>query len=554
MEFQYCFLFLIIGVAVGAFVVWMFSRQVTENAVQKAVANSESQRTQLETQLSLVKQRGMELSQEIVRRDQRINELTIAREHEIERRSSLEGQAKRAAELSQEIAIREQRIAELMAAREQDIEQRSSLAAQARRATDLEESLNEVEARLQKSYERLSLFAAREAELAVALENEKNNAAEKLQLLNDAQQRLADTFKALSANALGQNNQSFMDLATSTLERFQSSARADLDHRQQTIFEQMRPVQESLAKVESRIQELEVTRATAFTSLEHQIRSLSESEQLLRTEAANLVQALRSSGTRGRWGEIQLRRVVELAGMQRYCDFVEQESANTENGRLRPDLIIKLPTNRIIVVDAKAPINAYWDAHNAADEPTRRAKMKDHALAVRNHIGALSKKSYWDTFKPSPEFVFLFLPGECFYSAALEHDDSLIEYGVEQGVILATPTTLIALLKAVAYGWRQEGMAENAKQISALGRDLYERLAKMTEHFAKLGKSLGGAVDAYNGAVGSFERRVLVTARKFKDLDAVPENAEMSEIVPLDHIPRVLQAPEMDLFAIVEEV
>ncbi|HBR68977.1 MAG TPA: DNA recombination protein RmuC, partial [Rhodospirillaceae bacterium] len=289
-----------------------------------------------------------------------------------------------------------------------------------------------------------------------------------------------------------------------------------------------------------------------FSGLEQQIRSLAESEQLLRTEAANLVQALRSSNARGRWGEIQLRRVVEMAGMQKHCDFVEQESADSENGRLRPDLIIKLPAGRIIVVDAKAPINAYWDAANAPDDLTRRLKFKEHAVAVRNHMSSLSKKAYWDTFKPSPEFVFLFLPGECFYSAALEHDPSLIEYGVEQGVVLATPTTLIALLKAVAYGWRQEGIAENAKQISALGRELYDRLAKMTEHFQKLGKSLGGAVDAYNGAVGSLERRVLVTARRFKELEAIPDNAEIAEIIPLDHLPRVLQAPETEGFAAIE--
>ncbi|MGH9767278.1 MAG: DNA recombination protein RmuC, partial [Blastocatellia bacterium] len=457
-------------------------------------------------------------------------------------------------ELATELIRRETRIEGFIAEREQDIKHRAELEAQAKRAADLEEALDEVEAKLEESYQKLGDFAARAAELTVALDNEKNNAADKLRLLNETQQKLSDTFSALSAAALSQNNQSFLDLANVTMEKFQINARADLEHRQQTIFEQIRPVQESLVKVESRIQEMEVARASAFTGLEHQIRALAESEHLLRAEAANLVQALRSSSARGRWGEIQLRRVVEMAGMQKHCDFAEQESANTENGRLRPDLIVKLPGDRIIVVDAKAPINAYWEASNAPDEQTRRARLRDHALAVRNHIGALSKKSYWDAFKPSPEFVFLFLPGECFYSAALEQDESLIEYGVEHGVVLATPTTLIALLKAVAYGWRQEAVAENARQISALGRELYERLAKMTEHFTRLGRSLGIAMEAYNSAVGSLERRVLVTARKFKELDAVPGNAEIAEIVPLDHMPRALQASEADPFAEIEEV
>ncbi|HKX28020.1 MAG TPA: DNA recombination protein RmuC [Blastocatellia bacterium] len=493
----------------GSLITVLFCRHLSETTIQKVIVGHETQRVQLKTQLSLSQQRNAELLTDLSRRERRIDELIAEQGQEIARRAVLETQAARTVEL--------------------------------------EESLAEIETKLEESYRQLSGFAASEAKLAEALEREKKSAAEKLQLLNGAQQQLAETFNALSAAALNQNNQSFLDLANLTLERFQATASADLEYRQLTVFEQMRPVQESLAKVESRIQEMEAARAVAFLGLEHQIRSLAESERLLRTEASNLAQALRSSGTRGRWGEIQLRRVVELAGMQKHCDFAEQVSPASESGRLRPDLLIKLPADRLIVVDAKAPITAYWEASDAPDEATRRLKLKEHAAAIRNHINTLSKKSYWDLFSPPPEFVFLFLPGECFYSAALEHDDSLIEYGVEHGVVLATPTTLIALLKAVAYGWRQESMAENAKQISALGRELYERLAKMTDHLSRLGKSLGNTVDAYNSTIGSLERRVLVTARKFKDLDAVPENAEIGEIVPLDHLPRVLQAAELEL-------
>jgi len=511
MEYLYPLVFVSLGAALGGFITWVIVRQAAQRDLQKAISDCAATRIQLETQLSHSQQRNNELSAELSRKEARINGLISDHSQEIARRAAVE--------------------------------------AQARRATDLEESLSELEAKLEESLRQLSNFAASEARLREALENERSNSAEKIQLLADARRSLADTFGALSASALSKNNQSFLDLANSTFERFQYSAREDLFNRQEAIFEKLTPVQESLAKVETRMQEMEIERSRAFAELQQEMRSLAESGQMLRDEASTLARALRSPGTRGRWGEIQLRRVVELAGMQKHCDFVEQSSADTENGRLRPDLIINLPSNRTIVVDAKAPITSYWDAHNAPDEQTRSAKLRDHAAAVRGHVSALSKKSYWDAFKPSPEFVFLFLPGECFYSAALEHDDKLIEYGVEQGVILATPTTLIALLKAVAYGWKQESIAENAKQVGATGRELYERLAKMTEHIVKLGKALGTSVEFYNKAVGSLESRVLVTARKFKDFDAAPNNVEIGEIVPLDHLPRMLQAPEADLLS-----
>jgi DNA recombination protein RmuC len=267
----------------------------------------------------------------------------------------------------------------------------------------------------------------------------------------------------------------------------------------------------------------------------------------LQAETGNLVKALRTPHIRGRWGEIQLRRVVEMAGMLQYCDFVEQETVITEDGRIRPDLIVRLPGNRTIVVDAKVPFDAFYESISTTDEDVRSARLKDHARLVRVHIGQLSKKSYWESVQPTPEFVLLFLPGETFYSAALENDPKLIEDGVGQNVIIATPTTLIALLKAVSYGWRQEQMAENAKEVSELGKTLYDRLRVFTNHFANIGKGIERALDSYNQGVGSFEGRVLRTARKFKERGALSgEDIEILE--PIDKAIRSLSLDEGGLF------
>jgi len=385
----------------------------------------------------------------------------------------------------------------------------------------------------------------RAVELETTLEQERKQADEKLAVINEAQQKLSDAFKALASEALKSNNQSFLDLAKATLETFQESAKGDLDRRQQAIQQLVQPVKESLEKVDAKIQDIEKARAGAYQGLREQVSSLLQTQKELRSETSNLVKALRRPQVRGRWGEIQLKRVVEMAGMLDHCDFYEQQSADTEDGRVRPDLLVRLPSNKNIVVDSKAPLAAYLEAIEATDEETRTSKLKDHARQVRNHISALGKKSYFEQFDPTPEFVVLFLPGEVFFSAALEHDPALIEMGVKQKVIIASPTTLIALLRAVFYGWRQEQLAENAKQISDLGRELYDRLAGLSDHMKGLGKGLSAATEAYNKAVGTLESRVLVSARKFKDLGTTGTAAEIEELSPLEASPRMLQAPEL---------
>jgi len=385
------------------------------------------------------------------------------------------------------------------------------------------------------------------AQLKAELEGERRAAQERKDSFKQAAEELSEKFKALSRDALRDNSQSFLDLANSRLEKFQETAKGDLELRQKAIDQLVQPLKESLEKVDGKIGDLEKTRAGAYSELREQVKALATSQSQLQAETGNLVKALRAPHVRGRWGEIQLRRVVELAGMLEYCDFIEQETLATEDSRIRPDLIVRLPGNRTIVVDSKVPFDAFYESITTTDDIVRLAKLKEHARLVRVHITALSRKSYWETVQPTPEFVLLFLPGETFYSAALEHDPKLIEDGVSEKVIIATPTTLIALLKAVSYGWRQEQMASNAQEVSKLGKDLYDRLRTFTNYFADIGKGLDRALDSYNKGVGSLEARVLVTARKFKERGAIGgEDIETLEHV--DKLARPLSLDEGGLF------
>ena len=387
--------------------------------------------------------------------------------------------------------------------------------------------------------------AARLAQLETTLDHERRMSAEKLTLLEESGVRQREAFAALSAEALRQNSQSFLDLARASLGEFQRQAATDLDGRQKAIGEVLQPFKEALARVDTQIQAVERERVGSYAALVEQLKGLALTQQQLHTETNNLVRALRSPNVRGLWGEMQLRRVVEVAGMLEHCDFVQKETAETEDGARRtPDLLVRLPGGRQIVVDSKVPTDAYMRAVEATDQATRDTLLKDHARQVRNHIKSLGAKAYWDQFQPTPEFVFMFLPGEPLIAAALQQDPTLLEFGLTQRVIPASPLTLIALLRAVAFGWQQQQIAMNAQEISELGRQLYDRLRKLAEHFERIGRSLTGTIDAYNDAVGSLESRVLVTARRLKDL-GVRGTEELPEVETVDVVPRPARAPEL---------
>lgn len=391
---------------------------------------------------------------------------------------------------------------------------------------------------------RHALAEAQQARVAAEtrLEEALKRVEEHHTTLAQAKLELTETFQALSGTALQRNNEAFLNLATATFQVAQAEAKGELSRRQQAIDELVKPLHETLARYADQLRQVEQSRQAAYGGLDQHLRLLAESQQRLQQETGQLVQALRTPTVRGRWGEMTLRRVAELAGMVPHCDFFEQENAASEEGRVRPDMVVRLPGGRQIVIDAKAVLSAYLEAHDAPDDGKRVERLKRHAVQVRSRMEELSLKAYWTQFDLAPEFVVLFLPGEQFLGAALEQDPTLIEDGFSRGVVVATPTTLMALLRAVAYGWRQEQLNAHAQEAGRLGKDLYERMALLAQYLNEIGAALGKSVSAYNRAVGSLESRVWPAARKFKEL-GIATDKEVPLIEPVEQAPRLGSGP-----------
>jgi len=415
---------------------------------------------------------------------------------------------------------------------------------QGRRAAELRALLVHREAMF--STLQHDLGAAREecALVGAQLEAARSTSAEKIALLQGAETRLREAFSALSSEALKQNNESFLQLARTSLGEFQRAATTDLEGRHKAIESIVQPLRDSLTRVDSKLQEVERGRVSTHAQIAEQMRALTEAHHMLQSETSRLSRALRSPNIRGQWGELQLRRVLENAGLVEGSHYDLKESIQTEEGRLTPDAVVKLPGGKNVVLDAKVPLSAYLEAAETDDEAKRDGKLRDHARQVKEHVNRLANKSYWAHFQPAPDIVVMFVPGESLLTSALQADPGLLEFSMQKGVMLASPLTLIALLRAIAYGWQQETIAKNAQEISELGRQLYDRISKLAEHFETVGRSLAKSVQAYNSAVGTLESRVLVTARRLKD-KGVSAPGEFPEPEAIDQTPRPLGAPEL---------
>jgi DNA recombination protein RmuC len=404
----------------------------------------------------------------------------------------------------------------------------------------------ELKAELGEKRDCVTELRERIAALTTELENERRTSIEKLEVVERAREELAQAFRAASAEALKNNSEAFLVHAEEKLAKFQEAAKGDLEKRHQAIDLVLKPVRDTLEKVGTQVQEIEKARTGAYAGLTEQVKSLMGSQEQLRNETATLVKALRQPHARGQWGELQLKRVVELAGMVEHCDFEPQATTATPDGALRPDMIVRLPGSKRIVVDSKVPLDAYLRAVEAPDESERQRHIENHARQVRTHIEKLAKKRYWEHVEASPEFVLAFIPNEALFRAAFEEDPSLIEFGTDQRVFAVSPMTLIPLLRTIHYCWRQETLAENAKHVSDLGAELFKRLSDMTAHFSRVGTSLGKAVESYNKAIGSFEARVLVTARRFSEQGTVPLDADIDSPDLVETLVRSPQTPELE--------
>ena len=365
---------------------------------------------------------------------------------------------------------------------------------------------------------RLGSLNRDNATLSAQLEAEQRSGAEKITALEAARAQLTHTFTALASDALRSNNAEFLKLAQENLKQFHIKAQGDLEQKEKSIEQLVKPIKDALEKNEKQIHQIELERKESFGSLSKHLETMALNQQSLQSETRNLVQALRRPEVRGQWGELTLKRLAELAGMVEYCDFYEQEHTATADGGMRPDMIVRMPDGREIIVDVKTPLDAYLSAVEAPDDATRALHLESHARNVVKRVRELAAKSYWEQFKNAPDFIVLFIPGDQFLNAALDIQRDLIETALRQKVILATPTSFVALLRAVAYGWRQQTLAVNAERIRDVGEELYKRLGVFAEHLAKVGKNLNSSVDSYNAAVGSFERQLIPGARKFAEM------------------------------------
>ena len=416
----------------------------------------------------------------------------------------------------------------------------------AARLADARASAIDLTSQLQAAVARAAAAETGRAVCAAELELRKKTDEHERVRAHEERQRLAGTFAELSAQALQKNNEQFLALAETKFSQAQTAAQGEFSQREQAIAQLLSPLRETLARYESGLQKIEVERKGAYEGLREKVAQLHLGHEQLQKETRNLVTALRSPQTRGRWGEIQLRRVVEMAGMLAHCDFDEQVSTVTDDGHLRPDMIVHVPGGGEIVVDAKVPLEAFLKLIDADDDDSRKLFGASHARQLRTHVDQLAKKEYWKQFAQSPQQVVAFIPGDQLLSAAYEADPTLQEHAMANGVLLTTPTMLIALLRTVAFGWRQESLAENAREVQRLGAEMYERLRTMSSHMVRLQRSLTASVSAYNDAVGSLESRVLVSARRFPALGVVgAETEEIADLAPVEASPRMLQAVEL---------
>ena len=557
---------IVVGLIIGGAGIWQIMRSQVQGIESQKQASEEkanlysSQRETLSTENDRLKQRIQNLESDIrsilskssdadakVARLSELQQESQIKAEEIKNlRSQITTQREKISGLTASLENKEQKIDELSSALQQlnsrkdryrnEIELANKKNAEANAQIEQIKQLNQLIENKTKENQELQFentnLNKELSRLSTKLEEEQKSTQEKLDLLDRVQQKFSETFETLSSRALQNNNQQFLGVAKETLANIHQSSQDKIDNI-------VAPLNISLEAFNKQIREIENTRKEDRGRISEKLESVTTAQLQLQIETANLSKALRQPVVRGRWGEIQLKRVVEMAGMQENCDFTTQETVHTEDGSLRPDLVVKLPGGKQIIVDSKAPLKAYLEAVETQEESTQIKYLKNHANHIRTHINQLSSKNYWQQFEQTPEFVIMFLPGEVFFSAALQQDPRLIEFGIEKKVILATPTTLITLLKTIEYGWQQERVAENAQAIGNLGKDLYDRFAKFTEHLVTVRKKLDATVKAYNTTIGSYESRLLVSARKFQEIGGYGNN-EIENIESIDRSVRLL--------------